>query len=245
MGKKTTAASNGAALNAKAVGQRWGGRFPSAGDVQDQKKLEMLKAAALFFSNSGYHSTSLKDVAESIGITKSLLYYYFKDKQELLYECSLMAHTKIQFEFPEYSSKREYIRALVASMVSYIETINEHNLQFVMFMEPDVLRRDQLLAINRLRDKYESTLRRILAEGQELGVIIPADVKILGFSLLGSVNWVARWWRRDGERPLRDLATQLVHVAVRGLMVQPRTLDTIVVERHGRDEHAGKRPARA
>ena len=217
-------------MKTKTATQRWGGRVPSPLDIQDQKRLEMLKAAALFFSTEGYHSTNLKDVAHSIGITKSLFYYYFKDKQQLLYECSILAHTKIQFEFPVPRSKREFLGNFFCCLVTYIEIVNGNNFQFIMFMEPDVLTKDQLLVVNRLRDRFEKTIRDVIAEGQKLGVIVPVDVKVLGFSLLGSINWMARWWRRDRGRSLRDLAGEIIYVALRGLALQPKLLDDVFAD---------------
>jgi AcrR family transcriptional regulator len=209
---------------------RWGGQVPSALDLQDQKKLEMLKASAHFFSKNGYHSTSLTTVAQSIGITKSLFYYYFKDKQELLYQCSLLAHTKIQFVFPNYDSKRAYLANFLQCLVTYMETVNGNNFQFVMFMEPDVLSSEQLLSINKLRDQFEQTLRGVIVEGQRLDLLVQDDAKILGFSLLGSVNWLARWWRQEKGRSLREMATEIAYVALRGLMANPKLLETHMME---------------
>jgi TetR/AcrR family transcriptional regulator len=209
---------------------RWGGQVPSALDLQDQKKLEMLKASALFFSKNGYHSTSLTTVAQSIGITKSLFYYYFKDKQELLYQCSLLAHTKIQFVFPDGDTKQDFLSNFLQCLVTYMETVNANNFQFVMFMEPDVLSPEQLLSINKLRDRFEQNLRDVIVEGQRLELLVRDDAKILGFSLLGSVNWLARWWRQEKGQPLREIATEVAYVALRGLVANPRLLDAHMAE---------------
>lgn len=43
----------------------------------------MLEASAPFFNTYDHHSTSLKDVAQSIGITKLLFYHYFKDSSDV------------------------------------------------------------------------------------------------------------------------------------------------------------------
>jgi AcrR family transcriptional regulator len=209
----------------------WGGRVPSQSDIQDQKKVEMLKAAAFFFSRQGYNATSLKDVAKSIGITKSLLYYYFKDKQQLLFECSLLAHESIQFEPSKYDNAEQYISVLFEAMVSYVCIVNGNNFQFVMFMEPDVLSPEQLLIINGLRDRFETTVRDLLVDGQNIGALIEADVKIMGFAMIGAANWLSRWWRKDGERSLEDLAAGLVHLSMRSLLVKPTLLDNYVRQR--------------
>lgn len=210
----------------------WGGRVPSASEIQDQKKEEILKATALYFSRHGYHSTSLKDVAKSLGIAKSLLYYYFKDKHSLLYECSVAAHNSIQFVPNKYNNSEEFIAEFFESMISYIKTVNLNNFQFVMFMEPDVFTTDQLDTINGLRDRFEATVRAMIADGQRLGALIQADVRMMGFSIIGAANWVARWWRSDGERSIDDLAAELVHLSLRGLAVAPNGVDAYMLSRN-------------
>ena len=51
----------------------------------------MLKAAASCFNAKGYSGTSLKDVADHLGLTDAALYYYVRNKEELVYQCYLRA----------------------------------------------------------------------------------------------------------------------------------------------------------
>src|ERR1700689_4521986 len=51
-------------------------------------KLEaILQEADLLFSRKGYNSTSLDDIASRLHITKTALYHYVQNKNELLYLC--------------------------------------------------------------------------------------------------------------------------------------------------------------
>lgn len=219
----------------QASAKPWHGRVPSASDIQDQKKEQILQASALYFSRHGYHSTSLKDVAQSLGIAKSLLYYYFKDKQSLLYACSLAAHNRIQFTPEPYEAADDFISVFFEAMVDYIKTVNLNNFQFVMFIEPDVFTAEQIVTINALRDRFEATVRGMIADGQRLGALIGTDVRTMGFSIIGATNWVARWWRRDGARTIDDLAAELVHLALRGLAAEPSQVDIYMRSRARRD----------
>ena len=49
-------------------------------DKRDVKALQILSAAAKIFNERGYHSTSVPDVAEALGVSKPFLYYYLKNK---------------------------------------------------------------------------------------------------------------------------------------------------------------------
>lgn len=47
-------------------------------------KTEIHQAAVQLFSTQGYEKTSLREIAEQVGITKASLYYHYSSKQELL-----------------------------------------------------------------------------------------------------------------------------------------------------------------
>lgn len=47
-------------------------------------KAEIHRAAVDLFSTQGYDKTSLREIAEQVGITKASLYYHYSSKQQLL-----------------------------------------------------------------------------------------------------------------------------------------------------------------
>ena len=55
------------------------------------QKDRMLKAAARCFNEKGYSGSSLKDVAKRLGLTDAALYYYVRNKEELVYLCYVRA----------------------------------------------------------------------------------------------------------------------------------------------------------
>ena len=55
------------------------------------QKDRMLRAAARCFNEKGYSGSSLKDVAAILGLTDAALYYYVRNKEELVYLCYLRA----------------------------------------------------------------------------------------------------------------------------------------------------------
>ena len=51
-----------------------------------RRQQEILEAAARVFHEKGYESTSIQDIADSVGILKGSLYYYITSKEDLLFE---------------------------------------------------------------------------------------------------------------------------------------------------------------
>ena len=53
---------------------------------------KILDVALELFTSNGYDKTSLRDIAERLGITKAALYYYFERKEDILLELHLRLH---------------------------------------------------------------------------------------------------------------------------------------------------------
>jgi len=52
---------------------------------KEQRRESILGAAFLIFSQKGYHSTKLADIAQAAGIGQGTLYYYFPTKEEIFW----------------------------------------------------------------------------------------------------------------------------------------------------------------
>ena len=51
---------------------------------QDNRRVQLLDAAARLFSERGYHATSIRDIAKEVGMLSGSIYYHFQSKEEML-----------------------------------------------------------------------------------------------------------------------------------------------------------------
>src|SRR5262245_65369176 len=58
-------------------------RTPATSD----RRVEILKSAAAAFRRRGYHGASVDEIASALEMTKGNLYYYFRNKEDILYAC--------------------------------------------------------------------------------------------------------------------------------------------------------------
>src|SRR4249919_3108886 len=60
--------------------RRAGGEFPGGGTR------ERIQSIALeLFAEQGYEKTSLREIAERLGVTKAALYYHFRSKEDIVH----------------------------------------------------------------------------------------------------------------------------------------------------------------
>src|SRR5688572_13462134 len=93
-----------------------------------QKKTELkreaiLRSAAAAFRSKGYHGTSMEDISEQLLMTKGSLYYYFKDKEEILFACHdfsldrVLERTREVLEEQKGAPAAEKLSALIDALV--------------------------------------------------------------------------------------------------------------------------------
>ncbi len=177
----------------------------------------MLKAAAYCFNQKGYSGTSLKDVANILGRTDAALYYYVRNKEELVYQCYVRAvevgreamNRATQEADSGFDQVQLYLRYHIEYMVSDSGPIAI--LSEIPSLQP--AHRDEILEFSR---SHSSRFEALLEKGIEDGSIAPCDVRMTGNSIMGSINWIPKWFHGDEEVAIRVLK-EFPEILCRGL----------------------------
>ena len=168
-----------------------------------RKRVEILKSAAAAFRRRGYHGASVEEIARTLRMTKGSLYYYFKDKEEILffyhdYSLDILLDLLARVQ-KEGGSPEDRLRTLIEAFVHMI--IDE--LQgTALTMDLRALSPRLLKKVIAKRDRFDRGIRRIIAEGMAAGAFAPGDSKLRTFAILGAVNWITRWF--DPKGPARS-----------------------------------------
>jgi AcrR family transcriptional regulator len=167
----------------------------------------LLKAAATCFNHKGYSGTSLKDVANHLGLTDAALYYYVRNKEELVYQCYLrgaeLGREAMQRAHAEGTNGFDqaflYIRYHVELMVG------DRGPVAIMSEIPSLQKahREEILQVSR---RHSSEFEKILTLGIEDGSIGPCNVRMTGNAIMGALNWIPKWFHGDAETAEKLLA---------------------------------------
>lgn len=186
------------------------------------KRHRMLKAAAACFNHKGYSGTSLKDVADHLGLTDAALYYYVKNKEELVYQCYLRAgelgREAMERAVGEGRNGFEqaflYIRHHVELMVG------ERGPVAIMSEIPSLKRphREDILEVSR---RHGTAFENILRTGIDDGSIATCDVRMTGNAIMGSINWIPKWFHGDAAAAT-TVIEEFPRILTAGLAVNAR-----------------------
>jgi hypothetical protein len=69
--------------------------------------------------------------------------------------------------------------------------------------------------------RIDRAFRNYIAEGITDGSIGPCDVRLSTFAICGALNWIARWYRRDGDLSAQDIAAEFAIQLTEGLAKKP------------------------
>jgi AcrR family transcriptional regulator len=183
-----------------------------------ERRVEILKSAAAAFRRRGYHGASVEEIARALKMTKGSLYYYFRDKQDILFGCheySLgVALDLLERVEAEALPPDEKLRRLI---VGFVHLIIDELHGTGLTLELEALPRPLLRKVVARRDRFDRGLRKILQDGMDQGLFAPGDAKLLAFALMGALNWISRWYDPRGEASSDEIATTFANYLVGGL----------------------------
>ena len=154
----------------------------------DEKKDQILEASKQLFNRMGYTKTSVDDIAQAVGMQKSSLYYYFKNKEELF--CCSFIHDwgKIMQGFRESAEKEsnpidKLLNYITQSLHYYEEVVLQHRIPMKVIVETRSLFMDVFNDTNKKSiEFYESKIN----DGIKIGIFTPCNASKIARALFAT-----------------------------------------------------------
>ena len=178
----------------------------------------MLRTAIELFNARGYDATSMGDLADELGITKSAIYHHVPSKEHLLAqaldealdELDAVIATARQGDGSAYQRLRDVVRRSV-------EVLVEHQPAVTLLLRVHGNSDIELEALRRRR-RIDADLAGLVREAIAEGALRPdLDPDLVSRLLFGMVNSLTEWYRPDGEVRAAHLADAITTIAFDGL----------------------------
>ena len=193
---------------------RWNGMAVQ----KDHRREAILRSVANVLRNSRLSSLTIKEVADELGMTKGNLYYYFKDKQDILYHCH-MRSMEISLRALEAAQALGHTPAekLRILLVRHIRGIIDDGFGGILQTDLEKIRPAQRKQYIVKRDELERGVRTLIEGGVKAGELECENVKLAGFAILGGINWIPKGYRPDGPFTSEQIAEEMADYYMRGL----------------------------
>jgi len=197
----------------------WGAAIPSRNEQFERKRQAVLRTAARTYSKRGFHETTLADIADELNVTKPALYYYFKNKDEILFECHRLAIEAItDGETPMPTAEEltgrerleEFLRRYVRMVVDDFGTC-------LVMTGTNALEPENRGKVIEGRRQIDTMLREIICDGVDDGTLNCPDPMMSAMFVFGSMNWIPRWYHAEGDVSIDELSARLIDFVMRAI----------------------------
>jgi AcrR family transcriptional regulator len=191
-------------------------------DRQEERKIKraaVLRGASHLFVEHGFHATSLDDIAELLHVTKPTLYYYVKNKDEILFECVRLGLQKLHSEMDKIgASGGKPIDRLIAGIRSYVEFVTQDFGLCVIRVGEDPLPPEGRKNLRRMKAMIDEEFRNVITEAIADGSLADCDPRMAAFLVGGALSWIGRWYRPDGAYTPAQIADHFASILMNGLI---------------------------
>jgi AcrR family transcriptional regulator len=189
----------------------------------DVTKAAIIEVATKLFFERGFYGTTMRDIAEAVGIKPASIYNHVASKEALLH---LIALGSIQ-ELYELGlnatlsgdDPKSQLRALIRSHVIY-HMHSSHRAK-VSDDQLHALSEEHLVEVLAVRDKYESLVKAVLARGRDLENWNVSEVAVTTFALATMCTAVGTWYREGGRLSAEQVADIYEDIALGAMTGRP------------------------
>lgn len=193
--------------------------MPKAAPESGSRRL-ILDTAARLLRSGGYHQTTLREIAEAVGIRKASLYYHFASKEEIV---EAVVNDGVRFVHEavvaalagtQNAAPRDRLEAAIGAHLTALHGNSDYTCASIKVFTfggspaPD--------SVRGVRRAYEDVWRGLIAELQACGTLSARrSADALRLFLLGALNGSIDWYR-PGRFDVAALAGEFTALIAHG-----------------------------
>ncbi|HTN18405.1 MAG TPA: TetR/AcrR family transcriptional regulator [Chitinophagaceae bacterium] len=187
--------------------------------TRSAKKDLILQEAAKLFREKGFGGTSMRDLAEKVGIEAASMYNHIRSKDEILEEICFGAGRKYDEQLSEIERQDiNYPRKLELMIAFHVQMIIEDGAAVsVLNNDWKFLSAEKMTEFKTMRNAYEKHFAALLKQGMEQGFFKPMNVSIALFTILSALRWVELWYKPGRNVSKEDLAKDISALLMNGI----------------------------
>ena len=183
------------------------------------RKEILYEEAAMLFKEKGYPASSVRELAERVGIEPSSIYSHVRSKEELLVKiCMDTAHYFAEGMNKVLNNIEDPIEKIEALVELHVDAVRVLPSSVTVFTDewkhlPEDAKEDFI----NIRDNYQSQWLVILQEGMDRKQIKEMEPRIMRDMVLSSLRWVHYISEKKDLRKLKQITNHVKTLLLSGL----------------------------
>lgn len=182
--------------------------------VQD----EITSVAADLFAARGYRAVTIDDIAAQLGYTKSVVYYYFKNKNEVLWTIFNNINEAWAHDMDDILGSGAKPTEMLWQMVRKhaLNVLERTAWTAIYFREQSNLNEKQQLVVAERDKAYNDHFRRVYQRGVRDGVFKEIPIPLIIGGIIGICNWTHGWYNPNGTLKAETIAEHFADLVLNG-----------------------------
>ncbi len=184
------------------------------------RKEQVIRSAAELFREKGYAASSMRDLAQKLGIEAASLYSHIKSKEEILQHLCFDMAAEFRKSLMDVEKKNvSATEKLRLGIIGHIQVMAKDLTASAVFMnEHRHLSQPYLREFLFLRINYINRFKTMIEEGTRTGEFKDTiDKKLAVMTLFSSLNWMPMWYDPASKIDPQNLGQQLADMLLNGL----------------------------
>ena len=186
-------------------------------DSRNVRARELQRVAAELFFVKGYEATTIREIADALGIKSASIYYHWENKEAILFD--LVRSTMERLIAGARAVLEEEVRPerRLAALVTNHVVLHALRPKEAILGETELrsLKDERLESAMRMRDEYEEVVLTVLEAGEAAGKFDVVDLKLTAYSIISQCTNVGIWYREDGRLGLEEVVAVYAGLALR------------------------------
>jgi AcrR family transcriptional regulator len=187
-----------------------------------ERRRQLMDYAAERFATNGYHTTSVAEIVDGMGVGKGVFYWYFSSKEELFGEILREAqHDLRRRQHAAIADVADPVDRITVGIRASMEWLAEHRHLFTLSEVASSEERFRPM-LKRGQDVAVADVARHVKDAIVAGRIVDADPLVVTHAILGVTNQLARTFVLHRGDPPSEVADAAVAFCLGGLVGQIR-----------------------
>lgn len=189
-------------------------------DNYSEKRQNILSRAAELFAQDGFQISTLKQVANVCGVSKSYIYHYFETKEDILFTICNDHAQSLSDALSEITSRssdaedqfREFIKRFIEIAA------NSRDEQMVLSNDLKFLPDDKRKVISKLESEIVDQLAELFKRLNPTLVKHKSLQHPSALLLFGMIIWTFTWYKKSGSLSPHQLGEFIANLFLNGLI---------------------------
>lgn len=191
-------------------------------DVSEERRSQIIESAIKVFAREGFANTRMEDVAAESGLSKGLLYFYFKSKEEIISAIADLLFgselRKMQSQVDEAQSAREGLERFTEAFIADLRGMLKITPLFYEFYALAFRNATVRQLLGAYLRQFVAIIEPLVQRGIEGGEFAPGDAHQITLTIGAALEGTLLLWTYDPDMvPVEEQLRASLALLLKGL----------------------------